>query len=107
MGEVESIKRWSQTPVSFEHPAAEDERRRDEADRRTAGEDVAEQPAPGDPLEVGSLTGLERRVLELRHGISGADALPVAEVARLLDLSRDEVRQLETDGIAKLQRQRA
>ena len=107
VGEVESIKRWSQTPVSFEHPAAEDERRRDEADRRTAGEDAAEQPAPGDPLETSSLTALERRVLELRHGISGADALPVAEVARILDLSREAVRQLETDGIAKLQRQRA
>jgi RNA polymerase primary sigma factor len=108
VGEVESIKRWSQTPVSIEHPAAEDERRRDEADRRTAGEDVADAAAvAGDPVESGSLTALERRVLELRHGISGADALPVAEVARVLDLSRDEVRQLETDGIAKLQRQRA
>jgi RNA polymerase primary sigma factor len=100
VGEVESIKRWSQAPVSIEGPAAEEERRRDDEERRTA--DVAEPPSG-----IDELTPRERRVLELRHGIAGGDPIGVAEVARVLDLTPEEVRQLESDGIAKLQRLRA
>jgi RNA polymerase primary sigma factor len=100
VGEVESIKRWSQAPVSIEGPAAEEVRRRDDEERRTA--DVAEPPSG-----IDELTTRERRVLELRHGIAGGDPMGVAEVARVLELTPEDVRQLETDGIAKLQRLRA
>ncbi|MEA2266101.1 MAG: hypothetical protein QOE27_1684, partial [Solirubrobacteraceae bacterium] len=97
-------------PVSIEHPAAEDERRRDEQDRRRVDEDeVADRPASADAggLDLGLLTDTERRVLELRHGIGDDDPHPIEAVARLLGLDPDEVRQIETDGIAKLQRHRA
>ena len=46
-------------------------------------------------------------MLELRHGIGGEEPLPLEEVARRLGLSPDAVRQIETDGIATLQRHRA
>ncbi|MEA2298829.1 MAG: polymerase primary sigma factor, partial [Solirubrobacteraceae bacterium] len=108
--EVEAIKRWAQAPVSIEHPAAEDERHRAEQDRRRADEDqAADRPESSDAggLDLGLLTERERRVLELRHGIGGDEPHPIAEVARLLGLAADEVRQIETDGIAKLQRHRA
>jgi RNA polymerase primary sigma factor len=111
--EVEAIKRWAQAPVSIEHPAADDERRRADDDRRAAAEEAdrdrptaAERraaPAEGD----GILTEQERRVLELRHGIGGHEPLPLEEVARRLGLTPDAVRQIETDGIATLQRHRA
>ncbi|MEA2300722.1 MAG: polymerase primary sigma factor, partial [Solirubrobacteraceae bacterium] len=108
--EVEAIKRWAQAPVSIEHPAAEDERRRDDQDRRRAAEDeVADRPTSAEAggLDLGALTDTERRVLELRHGIGDDDPHPIEAVARLLGLDPDEVRQIETDGIAKLQRHRA
>jgi RNA polymerase primary sigma factor len=108
--EVEAIKRWAQAPVSIEHPAAEDERRREDQDRRRADEDeVADRPTSAEAggLDLGALTDTERRVLELRHGIGDDDPHPIEAVARLLGLDPDEVRQIETDGIAKLQRHRA
>jgi RNA polymerase primary sigma factor len=109
--EVEAIKRWAQTPVSMEHPAAEDENRRADEARRAQDEaaeplTAAEQRADSsDPASI--LTDEERRVLELRHGIGGGESLSVDEVARRLDLTPAAVRQIETDGIAKLERRRA
>ena len=112
--EVEAIKRWAQAPVSMEHPAAEDERRRADEDRRAAEDEVIEdrptaaerRAASGDAMSS-ILTDQERRVLELRHGIGGDEPLPLDEVAYRMGLTPDEVRQIETDGIATLQRHRA
>jgi DNA-directed RNA polymerase sigma subunit (sigma70/sigma32) len=108
--EVEAIRRWALTPVSFDHPAAEDERRRADEDRRDRERDDTGDapPAAGEPATPGVLSEVERRVLELRHGTGGGeDPLGVAEVADRLGLTPEAVRQIETDGIAKLQRQRA
>ncbi|MGI8800977.1 MAG: sigma-70 family RNA polymerase sigma factor [Solirubrobacteraceae bacterium] len=113
--EVESIRRWAQAPVSIEHPSAEDERRRADEDRRAAEEgEVVDRPTSAEqraaPAEFGFaslLTEEERRVLELRHGTGGEDAVSVKEVAHRLGLTSEEVRQIETDGIAKLHRHRA
>ncbi len=106
--EVEAIRRWAQAPVSIEHPAAEDDRRRSEFDRRAVEDDAAEQQqaAGTGGLDLTLLSDEERRVLELRHGIGGDEPLAVEAVARLLGLTPNEVRQIETDGIAKLQRHR-
>jgi DNA-directed RNA polymerase sigma subunit (sigma70/sigma32) len=112
--EVEAIRRWAQAPVSSEHPAAEDERRRADEDRRAAEDEfvedrptAAERRAASTDTAASILTDQERRVLELRHGIGGDEPLPLEEVARRLGLSPDAVRQIETDGIATLQRHRA
>jgi RNA polymerase primary sigma factor len=107
--EVESIKVWGQTPVSMERPLSEDE------DERKADELAAEDRADADvsrrdPAEastLGLLTDLERKVLELIHGVSGGHPLGVKEIGRMLDLSTDEVRKIEADGLVKLQVHRA
>jgi RNA polymerase primary sigma factor len=107
--EVESIKVWGQAPVSMERQLSEDE------DERKADELAAEDRADADvsrrdPAEastLGLLTDLERKVLELIHGVNGGHPLGVKEIGRMLDLSTDEVRQIEADGLVKLQVHRA
>ncbi len=44
----------------------------------------------------------ERRVLELRYGLEGEHQHGLAEVGRVLGVSRERVRQLETRALAKL-----
>jgi RNA polymerase primary sigma factor len=112
--EVEAIKRWAQAPVSIEHPTAVDERRRDDDDQRAAADaEIEDRPTAAERARqaddsLGSiLTDDERRVLELRHGIGGHEPRSVEEVARLLNLTPEAVRQIETDGIATLERHRS
>jgi RNA polymerase primary sigma factor len=108
-GEVESIKVWGQAPVSVERQLAEDE------DERKADELAAEDRADADvsrtdPAEastLGLLTDIERRVLELRHGVGGGHPLGVKEIGRMLDLTTEEIRRIEADGLVKLEVHRA
>ncbi len=44
----------------------------------------------------------ERRVLELRYGLRGEDRYVLAEVGRVLGVSRERARQLESRALAKL-----
>jgi RNA polymerase primary sigma factor len=107
--EVESIKGWAQAPVSIERPLSEDE------DERKADELAAEDRAdadlsradPAQASTLGLLTEVERRVLELLHGVGGGHPLGAKEIGRMLDLTTEEVRQIEADGLAKLQVHRA
>jgi RNA polymerase primary sigma factor len=107
--EVESIKIWGQAPVSMERPLSEDE------DERKADELAAEDRAdadlsradPAQASTLGLLTDIERKVLELLHGVGGGHPLGVKEIGRMLELSTDEVRQIEADGLVKLQVHRA
>jgi RNA polymerase primary sigma factor len=107
--EVESIKVWGQAPVSIERPLSEDE------DERKADELAAEDRAdadlsrtdPAQASTLGLLTDLERKVLELLHGVGGGHPLGVKEIGRMLDLSTDQIRQIEADGLVKLEVHRA
>jgi RNA polymerase primary sigma factor len=107
--EVESIKVWGQAPVSIERPLSEDE------DERKADELAAEDRAdadlsrtdPAQASTLGLLTDLERKVLELLHGVGGGYPLGVKEIGRMLDLSTDQIRQIEADGLVKLEVHRA
>jgi RNA polymerase primary sigma factor len=107
--EVESIKVWGQTPVSMERPLSEDddERKADElAAEDRADADVSRRD-PAEASTLGLLTDLERKVLELIHGIDGGHPLGVKEIGRMLDLSTEDVRQIEAAGLVKLQVHRA
>ncbi|HEY5198297.1 MAG TPA: sigma-70 family RNA polymerase sigma factor [Solirubrobacteraceae bacterium] len=107
--EVESIKIWGQAPVSMERPLSEDE------DERKADELAAEDRAdadlsradPAQASTLGLLTDVERKVLELLHGVGGGHPLGVKEIGRMLELSTEDVRQIEADGLVKLQVHRA
>jgi RNA polymerase primary sigma factor len=49
-----------------------------------------------------SLTGRERRVLQLRFGLEDDRARTLAEVGKELDVSRERIRQIEAKALRKL-----
>jgi RNA polymerase primary sigma factor len=51
---------------------------------------------------LSALTQQERQVLELRFGLAGQERLTLAEIGRLLDVSRERVRQVELKALRKL-----
>ena len=51
---------------------------------------------------LGHLTDQERQVLELRFGLEGAERHTLAEIGRMLDVSRERVRQVELKALRKL-----
>jgi RNA polymerase primary sigma factor len=48
------------------------------------------------------LSGRERRVIELRYGLGGADALTLEQIGEDLGVTRERVRQIETNALLKL-----
>ncbi|HWH09605.1 MAG TPA: sigma-70 family RNA polymerase sigma factor [Solirubrobacteraceae bacterium] len=107
--EVESIKVWGQAPVSMERPLAEDddERKADELAAEDRADADVSRTDPAQASTLGLLTDIERKVLELLHGVSGGHPLGAKEIGRMLDLTTEEVRQIEADGLVKLQIHRA
>jgi RNA polymerase primary sigma factor len=85
------------------------------ADDRTL-EDVLEDRSVEDPAdridhaqiwdrverELASLDERERRILELRFGLSGEEALTLQQIGERLDLSRERVRQIEGRTLSSL-----
>jgi RNA polymerase primary sigma factor len=53
---------------------------------------------------LGTLSGLEREILELRFGLNGQSPLTLEEVGRRMSVSRERIRQLQVRAIRKLQR---
>ena len=51
-----------------------------------------------------SLSYRERRVLELRFGLGGEHPSTLAEVGRRFNVTRERIRQIETQSLKKLQR---
>ncbi|HEX3874052.1 MAG TPA: RNA polymerase sigma factor RpoD/SigA [Solirubrobacteraceae bacterium] len=109
LAEVESIKVWGQAPVSVDRQLAEDddERKADELAAEDRADADISRTDPAESSTLGLLTDIERRVLELRHGVGGGHPLGVREIGRMLDLSTDEIRQIEADGLVKLEVHRA
>ncbi len=53
---------------------------------------------------LGTLSDLEREILELRFGLKGQPPLTLEEVGRRMNVSRERIRQLQVRAIRKLQR---
>jgi len=51
---------------------------------------------------LAQLSEQERQVLEMRFGLEGHDRHTLAEIGRLLDVSRERVRQVELKALRKL-----
>lgn len=49
-----------------------------------------------------TLTGRERRVLELRYGLNGQEPHTLEEAGRVFDLSRERIRQIQNEALEKL-----
>src|SRR6187551_769018 len=110
LDEVRDILRVAQLPVSLEKPVGDE-------DESELGDFVADD-AVLEPFEEASehlqkegvqralaaLPDRERRVIELRYGLSGAEPLTLEEVGRTFGVTRERIRQIENNTLKKLKR---
>jgi len=106
--EVRDILRVSQLPVSLEKPVGDE-------DESQLGDFVADEEV-AQPFEEASehlqregvrraldaLPERERQVIELRYGLSGLEPLTLEEVGRTFGVTRERIRQIETNTLKKL-----
>ena len=95
--------------------ASLDAHARGEEDRSTLGELIAD-PASNEHMDsmdrhiqkehlgswLSQLNEREQKILKLRFGLEGSEPLTLAEIGRLINVSRERVRQLEAKAILKL-----
>jgi RNA polymerase primary sigma factor len=95
--------------------ASLDAHARGDEDRSTLGELIAD-PENKDYSEaidrhllkerlvewLSQLNEREQRILQLRFGLEGSEPLTLSQIGRLINVSRERVRQLETRALAKL-----
>jgi RNA polymerase primary sigma factor len=107
--ELDGLLRQSLTTSSLDAPVNGE-------DGRSALGDLIACPASQQPLELmqramdhdqlqewlSQLSAQERQVLDLRFGINGAERSTLAQIGRLLDVSRERVRQVELRALEKL-----
>ena len=107
--EVREIMRVAQQPVSLEHPVG------DGYDSELA--DIVEDVSAASPFDIASealrresvrrvlasLTRRERAVIEMRYGIVGGRSRTLEEVGRAFQITRERVRQIESQTLKKLQ----
>ncbi|MSO47201.1 MAG: sigma-70 family RNA polymerase sigma factor [Thermoleophilia bacterium] len=109
VADIEYIRRSAQAPISLEKPVGED----DESNfgdfiQDTVGprpDEAAEAVLQREALQsiLGMLSYRERRVLELRYGLDGHDPRTLDEVGRAFNVTRERIRQIENQGLRKLQ----
>jgi RNA polymerase primary sigma factor len=106
--EVRDILRVAQLPVSLEKPIGDE-------DESELGDFVADEEVT-QPFEEASehlqregvrralaaLPERERQVIELRYGLSGLEPLTLEEVGRTFGVTRERIRQIETNTLKKL-----
>jgi RNA polymerase primary sigma factor len=108
-GEVRDILRMAQHPVSLEKPIGEEE-------ESELGDFVQDEQAesPFDTASVSlrredienalaSLPERDRKVIELRFGLSGAQPCTLEEVGRAFGVTRERIRQIENNTLKKLE----
>jgi len=106
--EVREILRVAQLPVSLEKPVGDE-------DESSLGDFVPDEEV-AEPFEeasehlqqegvrraLDSLPERERQVIELRYGLAGYEPLTLEEVGRTFGVTRERVRQIETNTLKKL-----
>jgi RNA polymerase primary sigma factor len=108
LAEVRDILRVSQLPVSLEKPVGDEDE--SELGDFVADEEVAEPfeeasehlQREGVRKALDALPERERQVIELRYGLSGLEPLTLEEVGRTFGVTRERIRQIETNTLKKL-----
>jgi RNA polymerase primary sigma factor len=108
LDEVRDILRVSQLPVSLEKPVGDEDE--SELGDFVADEEVAEPfeeasehlQREGVRRALDALPERERQVIELRYGLSGLEPLTLEEVGRTFGVTRERIRQIETNTLKKL-----
>jgi RNA polymerase primary sigma factor len=109
LDEVDQIRRAAQTPISLERPVgAEDDSEFGALLSDPAQESPEEIAANTIRIEtlrrvLSTLSYRERRVLELRYGLDGQAPRTLDEVGRAFRVTRERIRQIETQSLRKLQ----
>ncbi len=105
---VREIIKISQDPMSLDKPVGEDEDTRfgDFIEDRgaIAPADAANHKLLKEQVEavLDSLTGRERRVLQLRFGLEDGRARTLEEVGKEFNVTRERIRQIEAKALRKL-----
>jgi RNA polymerase primary sigma factor len=108
LDEVRDILRVAQLPVSLEKPVGDEDE--SELGDFVADEEVAEPfeeasehlQREGVRRALDALPERERQVIELRYGLSGLEPLTLEEVGRTFGVTRERIRQIETNTLKKL-----
>jgi RNA polymerase primary sigma factor len=106
--QVEHIMRSAQAPISLERPVGEDDEAefgqllRDE--NSPLPDEVADRTLRNEHLHrvLAALTHRERRILELRFGLSGEIPRTLDEVGQAFNVTRERIRQIENQSLKKL-----
>jgi RNA polymerase primary sigma factor len=107
--EVEHVRRSAQTPVSLEKPVGEEDDSElghfiaDDSmlSPEDATNNVIREEILGRVLKM--LSYRERRILEMRYGLSGEQPRTLDEVGKTFNVTRERVRQIENQSLKKLQ----
>jgi RNA polymerase primary sigma factor len=103
---VREIIKVSQQPVSLETPIGEDSHLGDFIEDRgaLAPAEAAATQLLKEQVEavLDSLTGRERRVLQLRFGLEDGHARTLEEVGKEFNVTRERIRQIEAKALRKL-----
>jgi RNA polymerase primary sigma factor len=105
---IRRMMRWSGDVISLEKPLGEN--------RDLALQDLVEDKNALQPDEMtdaqllnetlrillGKLTVREVQILQLRYGLGGTQSHTLAEIGKKLNLSRERIRQIEREALAKL-----
>jgi RNA polymerase primary sigma factor len=107
--EVREIMRMSQMPISLEKPIGEEE---DASLGDFVPDELAESPFDTASLSLrredvefalSALPERERRVIELRYGLDGAQPCTLEEVGQAFGVTRERIRQIENNTLKKLE----
>ena len=107
--EVREIMRMSQLPVSLEKPIGEEEDSQlgdfVEDEQAESPYDTATVTLRRGDIEraLDSLPDRERKVIELRFGLHGAQPCTLEEVGRAFGVTRERIRQIENNTLKKLE----
>ena len=107
--QIVALRSWGQAPISLEQPVGDD-------GSSVLGEFIADEHQPT-AFERASaevyveavrnmlrtLNERERRVLELRYGLTGEEPCTATEVSRRFNVSRERIRQIESRSLSKLE----
>jgi RNA polymerase primary sigma factor len=106
--EVDQIRCSAQTPVSLAKPFGDE-------DGSEFGDFITDEwrQLPDEEVDatlrtetldrmLGTLSPRDRRILELRFGLKGAQPRTLEEVGQLFNVTRERIRQLENSGLTKL-----
>ena len=108
LDDVRDILRVAQLPVSLEKPVGDEDE--SELGDFVADDEVAEPfeeasehlQREGVRRALDALPERERQVIELRYGLSGLEPLTLEEVGRTFGVTRERIRQIETNTLKKL-----